>query len=51
MQCTKIEAFKSSYQRIICGVPQGSVLVFLLFLICINDITQASSFHTTGEFA
>jgi len=47
MQCTKIGEFKSSYKRISCGVPQDSVISPLLFLININDITKASSFHTT----
>ena len=30
MQCTKIGAFKTSYKRLSCGVPQGSVILPLI---------------------
>ena len=50
-QRVTLDGKSSSYMRVTCGVPQGSILGPLLFLLYINDMKNSVEYSVLHHFA
>ena len=50
-QYVSIKGYECGHAAIICGVPQGSILGLLLFLLCLNDLKQAIKYSKIHYFS
>ena len=50
-QCVELGNIQSDFDKITCGVPQGSILGPLHFLLYINDMSECSSLLSCHLFA
>lgn len=51
LQFVEFNGHPSSCQNILCGVPQGSILGPLFFLIYVNDLSKVSELVDLVPFA
>ena len=50
-QCVRVDGVKSEWKRVACGIPQGSILGPILFVIFINDMPDEVKYNICTLFA